>query len=230
MHLCVTHVWFLRVVTVCGSCVLWIVCFVNCECVLWIVCVVTHVWFLCVLTVCGSCVLWIVCFVNCVCCCIYLWFICVVRIFMTYVYGDVLWNSVPDSCRQFSHCFWSAFLVFRKMRFRTENAKKRIIQNTPRMGPIFHQKWDPSPTMGCDLCVWFICLWFMCVIHTAKSSSDSEWVTNCICENEWVTNCICESLERGSITYAVRNSLIHSVTWLIHRFMCVIHLCTLCLG
>jgi len=37
--------------------------------------------------------------------------------------GDVLWNSEPDSRRQFSHCFWSAFLVFRKMRFRTESCK-----------------------------------------------------------------------------------------------------------
>ena len=29
--------------------------------------------------------------------------------------GDVLWNSEQDSRRQFSHCFWSPSLVFRKM-------------------------------------------------------------------------------------------------------------------
>ena len=45
--------------------------------------------------------------------------------------GDVLWNSAPDSRRQFSHCFWSAFLVFRKMRFRTESAKTYHPKHTP---------------------------------------------------------------------------------------------------
>jgi hypothetical protein len=45
--------------------------------------------------------------------------------------GDVLWNSEPDSRRQFSHCFWSAFLVFRKMRFRTESAKTYDPKHNP---------------------------------------------------------------------------------------------------
>jgi len=37
--------------------------------------------------------------------------------------GDVLWNSEPDSHRQLSQCFGSAFLVFRKVRFRTGKVK-----------------------------------------------------------------------------------------------------------
>ena len=40
-------------------------------------------------------------------------------------------KSEPDSHRQFSHCFGSAFLVFRKMRFRTESAK----MNHPKQPP-----------------------------------------------------------------------------------------------
>jgi len=40
-----------------------------------------------------------------------------------------------------------SFLVSRKMRFRTESAKKRIIQNTPRMGPVFgHMENKDEPT------------------------------------------------------------------------------------
>jgi len=45
--------------------------------------------------------------------------------------GDVLWSSEPDSRRQFSHCFWSAFLGFRKMRFRTASAKTYHPKHTP---------------------------------------------------------------------------------------------------
>jgi len=46
--------------------------------------------------------------------------------------GDALWNSEPDSRHQFSQCFWSAFLVFRKMRFRTESAKTYHPKHTPQ--------------------------------------------------------------------------------------------------
>jgi len=50
--------------------------------------------------------------------------------------GDVLWNSEPDPRRQFSHCFWSAFLDFREMRFRIESAKTYHPKHT-RKGPVF---------------------------------------------------------------------------------------------
>jgi len=50
--------------------------------------------------------------------------------------GDVLWNSEPDPRRQFSRCFWSAFLVFRKMRFRTKSAKTYHPKHT-RKCPVF---------------------------------------------------------------------------------------------
>jgi len=49
---------------------------------------------------------------------------------------DVLWNSEPDSRRQFWHCFWSAFLVSGKCVF-VQKVLKRIVQNTPRKGPVF---------------------------------------------------------------------------------------------
>jgi len=50
--------------------------------------------------------------------------------------GDALWNSEPDSRQQFSQCFWSAFLVFRKCVF-VQKVLNRIIQNTPRKDPVF---------------------------------------------------------------------------------------------
>ena len=45
--------------------------------------------------------------------------------------GDVLWNSEPDSQCQFSHCFWSAFLVFRKIRFCKESDETNHPKHTP---------------------------------------------------------------------------------------------------
>jgi len=51
--------------------------------------------------------------------------------------GDVLWNSKPDSYRQFSQCFWSALLVLRKMGFDTK-VLERPTQNTPRKGPLLY--------------------------------------------------------------------------------------------
>jgi len=54
--------------------------------------------------------------------------------------GDVLWNSEPDSRRQFSQCFGSAFLVFRKIRFRTESAKTYHRKHFPE-GVHFLARW-----------------------------------------------------------------------------------------
>jgi len=50
--------------------------------------------------------------------------------------GYVLRNSEPDSYRQFSQCFWSAFVLHRKMRF-CPQVLKRPTQNTPRKGTLF---------------------------------------------------------------------------------------------
>jgi len=65
--------------------------------------------------------------------------------------GDVLWNSEPDSRRQFSHCFWSAFLVFRKMRFRTESAKTYHPKHT--------QEGSSFWPYGIRLHVSFVCMY-----------------------------------------------------------------------
>ena len=58
---------------------------------------------------------------------------------------DVLWNSEPDSRHQFSSCFWSAFLIFRKMRFWTKSADTTT-QNIRWKGPLFGEMvihvWD----------------------------------------------------------------------------------------
>ena len=58
--------------------------------------------------------------------------------------GDALWNSEPDSRHQFSQCFWSAFLVFRKMRFRTESAKTYHPKHCP-------EGWSFWPYGRCSL-------------------------------------------------------------------------------
>jgi len=49
---------------------------------------------------------------------------------------ESLWNSELDSHANSHKGFWSAFLVFRKMRFRSESATM-FIQNTLGKGPVF---------------------------------------------------------------------------------------------
>ena len=52
--------------------------------------------------------------------------------------GDVLWNSEPDSRCQFSHCFWSTLLIFKKMRFGPKRAKTTHPKHPPE-GSTFWQ-------------------------------------------------------------------------------------------
>jgi len=64
--------------------------------------------------------------------------------------GYVLWSSEPDSCRKFSRCFWSAFLAFWKMRFRTDSAKSYHPEHPGRVN--FLAKWfDLGIPLGINL-------------------------------------------------------------------------------
>jgi len=93
--------------------------------------------------------------------------------------GDVLWNSEPDSHRQFSHCFWSAFLIFRKMSFRTESAK-HIIQNNTPAGSSF---WPYGKTFSNDytfeqsvLVLMFFLDMMWCGVQTLKGKTKTKKV------------------------------------------------------
>jgi len=63
--------------------------------------------------------------------------------------GDVLWNFEPDLRHQFSQCFWSALLVFRKMRFWPKSAKTTHPKHPPgRVHCLV--RWDSESAWECD--------------------------------------------------------------------------------
>ena len=73
-------------------------------------------------------------------------------------WGSFFWNSGPDSRHQFSQCFWVSFLIFRKVRFRTESAKT------------YHPKYPPEGST-----FWrdgkgrnWLCHIYECVIRTFR--------------------------------------------------------------
>ena len=96
--------------------------------------------------------------------------------------GDALWNSEPDSRQQFSQCFWSAFLVFRKMCFRTESAKTYHPKHTPE-GSSF---WPYGIYIHIHIYIYvcictheyiYVCVYTCKYIHlyTHISSEESQW-------------------------------------------------------
>jgi len=68
--------------------------------------------------------------------------------------GDVLCNSEPDSRRQFSQCFWSDFLVFRKMCVFVSQCVSVCVTLTSCMiflCPHSHTRWSTAIPLGVTL-------------------------------------------------------------------------------